>query len=68
MNRDRIVTFCFIALLLFIVYQVFRIFSPFSNSIFWGAILAFGFYPMYKPLKRAFGKHEGIAAFTMTAF
>ena len=51
MKRDQFVSIFFIALLVFVVYQVVLIFSPFFKAIFWSAILSFAFYPLYKKLQ-----------------
>jgi predicted PurR-regulated permease PerM len=51
MKRDQFVSLCFLALLVFVVYQVFWIFSPFFKAIFWSAILAFTFYPVYEKVR-----------------
>lgn len=66
MTRDQIISLFFIALLLFVVYEILLILSPFFRAIFWSAILAFGFYPLYGRLKRRFKTHETVAAFGMT--
>lgn len=68
MTKDNIISFCFIALLVFVVVQIFAIFSPFFQPIFWSAILSFGFYPIYKKLKEALNGKETLSAFVMTAF
>ncbi len=52
MTRHKLVFWFFIALLVFVISQVFLIFSPFIQAIFWSAILAFGFYPLYTDLRR----------------
>lgn len=67
MTRNQIVTFCFIALLLFVVHQIVKIFIPFTHPIFWAAILAFGFYPFHAQIKKRISKHETIAALITTA-
>lgn len=67
MTRDQFISLCFIALLIFVVYQVFVVFSPFFRALFWAAILAFGFYPIYKDWRRSFKKRETVAAATLTA-
>ena len=51
MKREQIVFYFFIGLFLFILYQLFLIFSPFLNAIFWAAVLAFAFYPLYQRIK-----------------
>lgn len=67
MKRDQFVSFCFIALLIFVVYQVFLIFSPFFKAIFWSAILAFTFYPAYLRLRSRTKLRETSASIIMTA-
>lgn len=62
MTRDQFISLCFIALLLFIVYQVFLIFTPFARAIFWAAIMAFAFYPLHERLRRALKSRETLAA------
>ncbi len=66
MKREQFISFFFIAVLMFIVYEIFRIFSPFFTAIFWAAILAFGFYPVYSRLKKAFPRRNNLTALTMT--
>ncbi|MBI3307454.1 MAG: AI-2E family transporter [Candidatus Omnitrophica bacterium] len=68
MTREQFIGLFFIALLVFVVYQIFLIFAPFIQSIFWAAILAFGFYPVYEYLKKRFNIHETLAAILLTAF
>lgn len=68
MTRDQFISLFFIALLLFVVYQIFLILSPFFRAIFWSSILAFGFYPIYAQLKRRLKKNETLAALIMTFF
>ncbi len=47
MNKDRLVTGFFFALLIAILYGAFLILSPFLKAITWAAILAVLFYPLY---------------------
>ena len=67
MTRDQFISLFFIALLIFVVYQVFLVFFPFSRAIFWSAILAFGFYPLYEKLRTRLKPNETLAALLMTA-
>ena len=62
MTRDRLVSIFFIALLLFIFYQVGLIFSAFFEPIFWAGVLAFVFYPVFQKLKKTIGGHETLSA------
>jgi len=66
MTRTQIVSLFFLALLLFVVYQILLIFSPFLQVIFWAAILAFGFYPVFVPLRKLFGNNETVSSLVMT--
>ncbi len=67
MTREQFIRVCFIALLIYIVYQIFLIFIPFSQSIFWSAILTFAFYPVYQKIRALMGKREILAALLTTA-
>ena len=62
MSQNKVVTGFFIALLLFILYQVLWILSPFARPIFWAAILSFGFYPVHLKVKSLLKKHENTPA------
>ena len=42
------------------------ILTPFLAAIAWAAILAYTSWPLYKKIRRPFGRHESAAAFTMT--
>ncbi len=66
MTRDQFISIFFIALLVFVVYEIFHIFSPFFRAIFWAAILVFAFYPLYTKLKRALKPRDTLAAAAMT--
>ncbi len=52
MNRRQLITIFFIVLLLYILGNVVYILSPFLNPIFWGAMLAFAFYPVHERVLR----------------
>ncbi|HOW87819.1 MAG TPA: AI-2E family transporter [Candidatus Omnitrophota bacterium] len=66
MKREQFISFFFIGILAFIIYEVFRIFSPFFTAIFWAAILAFAFYPLYAKLRKLFPRRSGSIALLMT--
>ncbi|MFA5167044.1 MAG: AI-2E family transporter [Candidatus Omnitrophota bacterium] len=66
MKREQFISFFFIAVLAFIVYEVFNIFAPFFTAIFWASILTFAFYPLYTRLRKAFPKWNNLIAFLMT--
>jgi predicted PurR-regulated permease PerM len=56
-----IISVFFIALLLFIAYEVVLIVSPFLQPLFWAAVIAFGFYPLHLKIRDAV-KNETLAA------
>lgn len=66
MKREQFISFFFIAVLAFIIYEVFCIFAPFFTAIFWAAILAFAFYPLYAKLQKKFPKKKNSIALLMT--
>ena len=66
MKREQFISFFFIAALGFIIYEVFCIFAPFFTAIFWAAILAFAFYPLYAKLRKRFPKRNNSIALLMT--
>jgi predicted PurR-regulated permease PerM len=66
MKREQFISFFFIGVLAFIIYEVFRVFSPFFTAIFWAAILTFAFYPLYAKLRKLFPRRSGSIALFMT--
>ena len=66
MKREQFISFFFIAVLIFVVYEVVRIFAPFFTAIFWAAILAFAFYPVYARLRNALPNRSNLTALLMT--
>ena len=66
MKREQFISFFFIGILAFIIYEVFNIFAPFFTAIFWAAILTFAFYPLYAKLRKAFPKRNNSIALVMT--
>lgn len=67
MTREQIVSYFFVGLFIFILYQLFLIFSPFLNAIFWAAVLAFAFYPLYQKIQKTVGVHPTFGALISTA-
>lgn len=67
MTRHHLVSVFFIILLLGIFWEAVIIFSPFLPVIFWAALLAFGFYPLYEYFLRRFHGREDPAA-VLTVF
>ncbi len=66
MTRDQIISIFFIALLVFITHQLYVIFIPFRQAIFWSAVMAFAFYPLYDILKKWMQTPDWIPALAMT--
>lgn len=66
MTRNQLLSFFFLGLLVFILYNILLILSPFFQSIFWAAVLAFGFYPLYEKMVRGplRGRENAAAAVT----
>ncbi len=66
MDRKQIVSVFFIALLLYILFNVLFILSPFLQPIFWGSLLAFAFYPIHSKIAGRLHKTPGVAALFST--
>ena len=66
MTRENIISAFFAALLLFILYSTLLILSPFLQPIFWSAIIAFGFYPVYLRVLALCGGRRHLSSFLMT--
>ena len=66
MKRDQLVSYFFLGLFLFILYQLILIFSPFLAAISWAAILAFAFYPLHEKLEDSFELKPALAALIVT--
>lgn len=66
MTKENIISYFFIALLLFIVYQIVLIFAPFIQSLFWSAIIAFTIFPVYERVNKMLNGRQAVAAFITT--
>lgn len=66
MTRKQLITIFFIVLLLYILANVLYILSRFLNPIFWGAVLAFAFYPIYEKCLRISRNNRNLAAVLTT--
>ncbi len=66
MKREHFISSFFFIALIFIVYLVIRIFSPFASAMFWSAILTFALYPAYRPIRERFPEHTTLTAAIMT--
>lgn len=62
MDRHQLISVFFLSLLLYVSYQILRILSPFTAPLFWAAILAFAFYPLYRRIRTKLGNREFLAA------
>ncbi|MBI3550252.1 MAG: AI-2E family transporter [Elusimicrobia bacterium] len=65
-DRERVFKGFFFALLGLLLYQLFRIFSPFLTALMWSATLALVFYPLHAAIT-ARVKQRHTAAFLSTA-
>jgi len=65
--REQVFAGFFFAMFLFLLYQLYRVFTPFLGPIVWAAVLAIVFYPLYLRLLRAMRSNTTVAAATMTA-
>ena len=61
MNRKQLIAVFFTVLLLSILSSVLYILSQFLNPIFWGAMLAFAFYPVFEKCMK-FLRNRNLAA------
>jgi len=64
--RGQVVVFFFFAAFLFLLYQLYAVFSGFLVPIIWAAILAMLFFPLYTIVLRWCGGRETVAALTLT--
>ncbi|OQA58160.1 MAG: putative inner membrane protein [Candidatus Omnitrophica bacterium ADurb.Bin277] len=66
MKREHFISIFFLTALIFIIYLVVRIFSPFVSAMFWSAVLAFAIYPAYALIRKKFPGHDTLTAAVMT--
>lgn len=66
MTREQFISVFFLALLGFVVIEVFKIFSVFYRAMFWAGILAFAFYPLHERLRKMFRLNRSFSAAIMT--
>ncbi len=66
MNRKQLVSIFFVALLLYILFNIFLIFSPFMRPIFWGMMFTFAFYPFYEKLLKRLSGNRNLASALIT--
>jgi predicted PurR-regulated permease PerM len=65
-TRDRIFAFAFFAVLLFLIYQMVRILTPFLSPLLWAAILTLALYPLYSRINVLVRNRSALAAGIMT--
>ena len=65
-QRERIKLVFFIALFLFILYQVGLVLWSFLTPLFWAAVIAFGLYPLYEHERRARPGRDNLSALLVT--
>lgn len=64
--RGQVVVYFFFAALLFLLYQLYAVFSDFLAPIVWAAILAMLFFPLYRIVLRWCGGRDTVAALSLT--
>lgn len=64
--RGQVVVAFFFAAFLFLLYQLYAVFSGFLAPIIWAAILAMLFFPLYVAVRRWSGGRETLAALALT--
>ncbi len=66
MTRNQLLSFFFLGLLVFVLYNILLILSPLFQAIFWAAVLAFGFHPLYEKLAEGPLKGHDMSAAAIT--
>ncbi len=66
MKRKQLISIFFIVLLVYILFHVLLILSPFLQPIFWGMIIAFAFYPLYEKTLRWTNQNHNLSAALIT--
>jgi predicted PurR-regulated permease PerM len=64
--RGQVVVFFFFAAFLFLLYQLYAVFSGFLAPIIWAAILAMLFFPLYRVVLDWLRGRETLSAFVLT--
>ncbi|MDA8099941.1 MAG: AI-2E family transporter [Nitrospiraceae bacterium] len=67
LTQEHIFAGVFFALLLFLLYQLFRILSPFSSALLWAALLTLALSPVHRRVRRLVRGRASLAAGIMTA-
>lgn len=66
MTREQLFAGFFFAVFLYLLYQAFRLFSPFLVPIVWGGVLALTFFPLHTRLTHTLRGRETLSAFLLT--
>ena len=66
MKQEQFISAVFLLVLVYVAWQIFSIFSVFTNAILGAAILAFLFYPIQRQFLKWFPKHSTIGAALLT--
>ena len=53
---------------LYLLYQAYRLISPFLSPLLWAGILTYALYPLYRRLKKSLNGRAGLASILMTLF
>jgi len=64
--REQVFAGFFFAMFLFLLYQLYRVFTPFLGPIVWAAVLALVFYPLYVRVLRALRGNITLASAALT--
>jgi predicted PurR-regulated permease PerM len=64
--REQVFAGFFFAMFLFLLYQLYRVFTPFLGPIVWAGVLAMVFYPLYQRVLRALRGNTTLAAAALT--
>lgn len=65
-QKNPLISYSFAILLIFVLYQVTMILWPFYLTLFWSAIIAFGFHPAYRRLSGRLNGRTTLAALLIT--
>jgi len=66
MTRRRLGTLAFFVVLIFLLYQMALLVTPFASALLWAAVLTLALQPLYKHLVHALKGRAGLAAIIMT--
>ncbi|HCM41985.1 MAG TPA: AI-2E family transporter [Candidatus Omnitrophota bacterium] len=67
MKREQLISVVFLLVLVYVAWQIFSIFSVFTNAILGAAILAFLFYPIQRQFLKWFPRQNVLLSALLTA-